>query len=155
MLVLKIIVGLIVLAGIIWSFFAFNNHCKNKFDYRFFTMPSFLTVGASLIATSFGNEWRMNSIQTNGDILNGIVIMGIGVIVALFLVYLNLKNTNLIYGLGGSAVQLVVFGVLAYFGLLILMLGIFISVLASMGARPVYVVNKQSKASLLLQKARK
>ena len=142
MLVLQIIIGLIVLTAIIWSFFAFNNHCENKFDYRFFTMPSFLTAGVSLISIFLGNEWRVNSIQENGDILNGIVIIGIGVIIALYLVYLNFKNTNLIYGLGGSAVQLAVFGVLAYFGFLILILGIVVSVFASMAEQRVYVVNK-------------
>ena len=60
----------------------------------------------------------------------------------LFLVFLNFKNTNLVYGLGGSAVQLAVFSVLAYFGVVYVILGLVIHLLGSRHARRVYVVNK-------------
>ena len=142
MLVLQIITGLIILAGLLGAFLAFNEHCENKFDYCFFTMTSFLVVGASLIIMWLGNEWRLMSIQENGDIFNGILVMGIGGIIALFLVYRNFKKTNLVYGLGGSTVQLAVFGALAYFGVFVLITGLVVFVLASVGVRPVYVVNK-------------
>lgn len=142
MLVLQIITGILVFAGVIWGFLAFNNHCENRFDYKFFTVVSFFTVGASLLLIHLGNEWRLTSIQENGDILNGIVLMIIGGLVALTLGFFNFKNTNIAYGLGGSAVQLTVFGALAYLGIFILIVGLMLAIIGSLGAERVYVVNK-------------
>jgi len=142
MLVLQIFFGLVVFSGIIWGLFTFDNHCENKFDYRFFTTASFLIVGASLILILLGNGWRLNSIQQNGDILNGMLVMGVGGIISLFLVYLNFKSTNIIYGFGGSAVQVLMFGALAYFGAFILIIGLALTIFGSMGGQRVFVVNK-------------
>lgn len=142
MLILQIIAGLAILAATLWVFFAFNNHCETKFNYRFFTKKSFLIVGAAAITIALGNEWRLNSIQENGDVLNGILVMGIGSTVALFLAFINFKETNLIYGLGGTTVQMIVFGGLAYVGIFVLILGVVLSVMASLGTERVYVVNK-------------
>jgi hypothetical protein len=68
--------------------------------------------------------------------------MIIGGLVALTLVIINFKNTNIVYGLGGSAVQLTVFGALAYLGIFILIIGLILAILGSLGAERVYVVNK-------------
>ncbi|RDH46358.1 hypothetical protein [Zooshikella ganghwensis] len=68
--------------------------------------------------------------------------MSIGVLIAIALIFINFKNTNLIYGVGGSLIQLSLFSVLAYFGFFVLILGTVIFILLGMGAKPVYVVNK-------------
>ncbi|MCZ4279598.1 hypothetical protein O4H49_02335 [Kiloniella laminariae] len=142
MLVLKIIIGIIILAGAFFSFLTFNNHCNRKFGYRFFTMTSFVIVGASLILISIGHEWRLDALKENGDILNGIILMIIGVLISMYLVFKNFKETNFVYGLGGSIVQLSIFGVLTYLGIVVLIITIAIFIVGNMGAQRVYVVNR-------------
>lgn len=125
MLVLQIIAGLAILAATVWAFFAFNKHCEEKFNYRFFTKQSFLIVGAAIITIALGNEWRLNLIKEHGDVLNGILVMGVGGVIALYLTFVNFKKTNLIYGLAGSTVQIVLFGTLAYIGIAVLIVWLF------------------------------
>ncbi|WP_299379146.1 hypothetical protein [uncultured Kiloniella sp.] len=142
MLVLQILGGLAVFIGVLWAFLTFNNHCAEKFGYQFFTKLSFIIVGIAVGLLLIGNEWRLNSIAENGDILNGIILMIIGICIGLFLIIQNFRATNFLYGFGGSIVQISVFSVLAYFGVIILILGVFLSIIASIGAKRVYVVNQ-------------
>ncbi|WP_120497474.1 hypothetical protein [Kiloniella sp. EL199] len=142
MLVLQILGGLIIFVGILWAFWAFNKHCAEKFEYQFFTKLSFVIVGIAVVLVFIGNEWRLNSIAENGDVLNGIVLMIVGACIGFFLIIKNFRATNFLYGFGGSIMQLSAFSVLAYFGVIVLVLGIALSIIANMGAQRIYVINQ-------------
>ena len=142
MLVLKIIGAIVAILAIGCSLMAFNNHCNRKFSYSFFTKISFFVTAASLVLVLAGNSWRESATHSNGDILNGIIIMAIGVLMTLGLIFFNFKKTNLLYGTGGTLLQLSLFGVLSIFGMALLIPAAVLAIFFSPTAKPVYIVNK-------------
>ena len=85
MLVAQLIIGAFFACLVIWGFIAFNAHTKNKFGYSFFTKFSFLVIGASLLLIGIGNKWQISSLEENGDVLNGTLIMAISIAIFVFL----------------------------------------------------------------------
>lgn len=141
MLVLKILGIIILLASILAALHFFNEHCDKKFSYRFFTSTSFWATAGTLGLLVLGNWWRTSALQSGGDVLNGIVIMCIGVLVAFGLIYFNFKHTNFVYGFGGSVLQLSAFGILAYIGFFVLIIGLFLWFLSNLDTQNVRVIN--------------
>lgn len=120
----------------------FNAHCEKKFGFKFLTKPLFVLTVAGVLLLIFGNEWRLDSIKTGGDMLNGIVLMILGGGLLAFLFYLNITKTNVLYGVSGSALQILVFGVLGYMGLFLLIIVAFLYFLLLSYAKPVWVINR-------------
>ena len=142
MLVLKIMGIVALIVGVIAALHFFNEHCNKKFSHRFFTTKSFWTTTSALALLIMGNWWRTNALQSGGDVLNGIVVMGIGVLIALGLIYFNYKRTNFVYGVGGTVLQLLAFSVMAYIGIVVFAIGLFLSFISGMATQNVRVINR-------------
>jgi hypothetical protein len=140
MTVLTIIAALLVAAGGFFGLTYFNNHCEKKFGFKFLTKPTFFLVVAGVLLVMFGNELRIDATKTGGDVLNGIVLIVIGTGVLSYMIYKNITETNIYYGVGGSAIQLVLFGVLGYVGLFVLILVAFGYFLLLMNSRTAWVI---------------
>jgi hypothetical protein len=142
MLVLKILGIVALIASVLAALYFFNEHCDKKFSYRFFTTPSFVASAVALVLLIAGNSWRVDALQSGGDVLNGVVVMGLGVLVALGLIYFNFRRTNFLYGTGGTVLQLLVFSVLAYIGIFVFIIAFVLGVIANIGVQRVHVVKK-------------
>lgn len=142
MLVIKLIIAIAAIAAIVFGVSKFNQHCLDKFGHAFFTKPAFYTTTAALVLLIAGNYWRHSAATSHGDTLNGIALMGFGVAVACWLVYVNIRRTDAIYGIGGSVVQLDLFSALAWVSLPLMALVLIGQFLLIMSAKPVYVVNR-------------
>jgi len=139
MLVLKILGIAILLASVVTVLHLFNEHCDEKFSYRFLTIESFFATATALALWFAGDWWRDSALQSGGDTLNGVLIMSFGVIVILGLVYFNFKHTNFVYGVGGTVLQISLFSALAFVGFFILILGLVLSFLAGLGTQRVRI----------------
>ncbi|MFV1874050.1 MAG: hypothetical protein ACMZ64_12080 [Oleiphilus sp.] len=142
MLVLKIIGVLIILGGAYRAIVAINDFSHDKYGYCFFTPIAFYTLAASWALFLVGYLWFDSSAGI--DKLNGAIIIVIGLSVALYQIYYNFKRSSLLFGLGGTVLQLSVFGILAYIGTIFLVIGV-VCVVALAFLSPtqsVYVVNK-------------
>jgi len=137
MLVLKIIAGITLLWLIYWSITTLNNKVWKKFKYNFFDSSNFVLAFISNLFIYFGREWYLEVLEKGGDLLNGMVLMGIGGIGLLLLIFLNIKGTNFIVGVVGSMIQLALFGIASFFAVFIVMLAIAFFA----NARPVYNIN--------------
>jgi len=79
----------------------------------------------------------MKALERGGDILNGQLLMGIGVIVILIVVYSNIKNTSLVFG-----VLITIFQQLLYIPLSVFaFLGVLLALAMASGTKPVYKIN--------------
>lgn len=142
MLMIKLISVAAVIVIFVIGIQRFNQHCEAKFGHAFFTKTAFFITGVVLCLLYAGYLWRQWAMQSHGDGLNGLILMGIGVLLACWMIYINIQRTDAIYGIGGSVAQLGLFSILAVvclplvFGLLILQF------FFSAGATPVYVVNR-------------
>ena len=142
MLVIKLLVVAAVIAALVLGITMFNQHCTAKFGHAFFTKKAFYITAAALALLIVGNMWRHSATQSHGDALNGIVVMVVGVLVACWLVYVNIRRTDAVYGIGGSVVQLGLFSVSAWVWLPLMVLALIGQFLLLMTAKPVYVVNR-------------
>lgn len=136
------ILGVIALVAIVlWGCLAFNAHCDRKFSFRFFTRASFALTAAAMLLYG-GHAWYASAAAAQGDILNGIILMALGGIAALGLVRYNVRRTSLLYGLGGSALQIGLYAPLLYVGIFFLIPALAASFILLLGVRPVYIINR-------------
>lgn len=142
MLVLKIIGGLLILALVLFSLLIFDEHCDEKFEHRFFKFSSFVILAVSVGVIQIGKMWYESSLESGSDTLNGLVLMIVGGLILLGVVLYNLKETNFVYGLFGSTIQISIFGTLALISLPIFAVFAVLSIIGSFAAKPVYIVNK-------------
>lgn len=122
MLVLKIIVSLVFWLAVIFLLtysctilpVKLNAYFQKKYNYKPFTT---FTITLSLLAAPLlvlGWKWYGYSLGSGGDTGNGIVLMAFGVLSAVFLLYKNIKNSNLLFGAGITTLLLLIFGILAF-----------------------------------------
>jgi len=137
MVVLSII-GIII-ALILVSLFiqASNEHSVKTYEYEIFNAGNFIVSVAGYLAIYFGNEWYSDALKEHGDLLNGELLMGIGVLFLLGVVYLNIKNTSLLYGLIMSFVMEILYAAATPVVLLVLLM----AVAFFAETKPVYNIN--------------
>ena len=114
-----------------------NKYSESKYQYEIFNWGNFTLSVVGYIMIFFGNEWYIKALARGGDILNGQLLMGIGVIVILIVVYSNIKNTSLVFG-----VLITIFQQLLYIPLSVFaFLGVLLALAMASGTKPVYKIN--------------
>jgi len=114
-----------------------NSLSYKKYGYEFFSRVSMIIVTIGYYFCYFGYQVFLDATKSDGDILNGILLMGIGFIFLLFMLIANIKNTNFIMGISFSVVQFLVYIPIAY----IAFFAIVITIIALMNTKPVWVLN--------------
>lgn len=133
LIILGVVLGLLLFMGAIYLF---NQHCEDKFGYQFLTMGAtgFLGIGAAIFYG--GLKWYQSSLtgtgseflglEVNRETLNGLVVMGIAIILYLFVAIVNYKETDWLYGTIGTTLQFLLLPLFAYVGLYLMILYFFI-----------------------------
>jgi hypothetical protein len=119
---LKILGVLVLLFGIGVVLMMFDAHIEKKFGHRFFTKPSLIASGVAVVLFVVGASWYDSALKSQGDILNGLVTAGVGVLILVGVGIHNVIKTNLLYGIGGSLIQLPILAIVAYFGIAVFLL---------------------------------
>jgi len=120
MIVLKIIGILIAVFLVYLLIVKVNEYTIQKYRYEFFNMGNFLISAVGYGLLYFGYKWYMSALEKNQDILNGQILIGMGLILIFAVVYYNIKNTSRPTGLVLSLVQAPIYSVLAVFSLVML-----------------------------------
>lgn len=97
-----------------------------------------IAVGLALA----GQHWYDAALSSNGDSLNGIVLMVLSALICISFIIYNVVKTNITYGVLGSVTQIAIFGTIGFFSLFILVIYCAICIIPHFYAKPVYVVNK-------------
>lgn len=147
MFVLKIIFFLMQLAiciaifGIIFFVLPekFNAVCEDKFGHKIATKRNYLL---SIVATLFfigGYYWLTYSYHHNGDVSNGIILILFGTILAGYMLYDNIRKTNILYGATGTAAILSAFGIVGLLAGALIILFIIASIFSIFSGRSVII----------------
>ncbi|OYQ77960.1 hypothetical protein B9T19_09295 [Ignatzschineria sp. F8392] len=135
LIVLGVISGILLFMGAIYLF---NQHCEDKFGYQFLTVGAtgFLGIGAAIFYG--GLKWYQSSLtgtgseflglEVNRETLNGLVVMGLAIILYLFAAIVNYKETDWLYGTIGTALQFTLLPIFAYLGIYLMILYFFIMI---------------------------
>jgi len=137
MLVLKIIAGVALLWALYRVIRSLNNKVIKKFNYEFLDKAVFSIAFISNLLIYFGQMWYFEAVERSGDVFNGILLIGFGIVGLLFIVFINIKRTNFLVGISGSVIQLSLFGVASFFAVFV----IWFVVASIANARPVYNIN--------------
>jgi len=137
MLILKILAALVALYVIYLIAVAINQFTQKRYKYLFLNKTTLTTSLSGYGALFFGYSWYMNALDKHGDILNGQILIGIGVLLLLWTLDSNIKNTGLFIGIVFTAIQQVIYLIVGAAGLFILLL----LFAAYAQAKPVYRID--------------
>ena len=132
--IIGIIIGLILIALFIQIS---NEHSVKVYGYEIFNIGNFVVSMLGYLGIYFGNGWYTDALKVQGDILNGVLLIVIGVLFLLSVIYLNIKNTSLIYGLVMSIVTEIFYVTATP----IVLFGLLIAAAFFAETKPVYVIN--------------
>lgn len=127
MLTLKIITGVVVAVLLLGALYNFNQFTTRQFGHRFFGWPPLL-AGAAAGWMIFGGIALARDATANG-----LVLAAAGVAIALALIAFNVRRTNLVVGVGGSAVQMAVYAAVGLLGAALAVPALFLAVAAACG----------------------
>ena len=114
-----------------------NKYTWKKYSFKIFHKSSFGVSIVGYIFVYLGYISYENALKTSGDLLNGMVIIFIGIGLILYVVNQNIQRSSLFIGLVLSLLQGAVYIFVGYIGIYYLIMMI---IIASQ-IRPVYVVN--------------
>ena len=114
LLKLVIIPGAVV--GIAKGIQLFSRHCQRQFGYSSFTARGFwlAAIGINLLwwgYVAWGTTFLHHELTAGG-----LILMAMGLAAVGWLIYENFRDTDLSYSAGGSALQLVLFFLVALYG---------------------------------------
>ena len=137
MVVLSII-GIIIALALVALFIEMSNKYSVKvYKYEIFSTGNFIVSVLGYFALYFGNSWYMDALKEHTDILNGEILMGLGGVLVLGVVYVNIKSTSLFYGLVMSIISEILYATAApiLFFVLLMAMAFFAE------TKPVYNIN--------------
>ncbi|QNB16163.1 hypothetical protein G5S35_31420 [Paraburkholderia tropica] len=134
LLKLAMIIGAVV--GIAKGIQMFKRHCRQRFGYRLFAARGFwlAAIGINFLWWGFyvwGTAYLHHTPQSDG-----IVLIGMGLLAVAWLIFENIRDTDLTHGLAGSALQLVLFFPLAIYGVPMLLITVIFLLFATFKAGP-------------------
>lgn len=146
MLVLNILVAIgvviIVLVAILIIYaliMRIDDYFQSKFSYNFIRTSFIMLIAAVL--TIIGSYWCYRAMRSGDDVLNGLILMMIGGLIAFGLISYTIWKTNLIYTILITSLQIGIFPLLIVFCVVMAGLKI-LSFWFSPIAQPVYIVDK-------------
>jgi magnesium-transporting ATPase (P-type) len=137
-IVLTILVGLALIFAALVAGAKFNAHCEARFGHKFFTRNAFFCLLITFAFVMIGGSIYHEAAISGGDKLNGVLLIAVGVVIAVVLAFINFRRTDAVYGIGGTVIQFVVLGALAYIAVPLLIMFFVLSILFA--AAPRYVV---------------
>ena len=137
MIVLTIILSILGLYIIYEIVKRFDSSMNQRFGYKFFNKISYIIISASYALIYFGYKLYQSSLLSSGDTLNGTLLIIFGIIGLCVMIYVNILNTDISFGLMGSLFQFTIFSVLAVIGFIALVMVI----MSFLSAEPVYNIN--------------
>jgi len=114
-----------------------NGFTLRGYGYEFFSIAHMIQLIIGYWIIYFGNSMYEDAMKNHGDILNGQVLMVIGVIVVLVVIYKNLMKVPLLFSVPLTALQLLITAPLA----LGAFLGAILLFAIAAQTKPVYVIN--------------
>lgn len=86
--------------------------------------------------------WYQEAAKTNGDTLNGIVLLVLGGIITLGILISSYRKTDVIFGTLAAVIHIFLLILMTYLGVPLFIFYIIGSLILIFSSKPVYVVNK-------------
>ncbi|HDR9172993.1 TPA: hypothetical protein QDB23_000171 [Burkholderia vietnamiensis] len=138
---LKFATIVFAVTGIAKGIQLFRRYCQRRFGYNFFAPRRcwLAAIGISFLwwgYIAWGAEFLHHE-STSG----GLGLLAMGLTAGVCLIYENIRNTDLAYGVAGSALQLTLFFPVALYGAPLLAFGLLFLLFAAFKAGPTWFID--------------
>jgi len=110
---------------------------ERRYGYKFFTWGNLALTSIGYFIILYGGKWFLEASTKGGDILNGQILVGIGVMLVSGIFLNHIRNTGLVFGVIVGVYQLLLYiplSVMSAFAL-------FVGVAWALETKPVYNIN--------------
>jgi hypothetical protein len=140
--ILKCAVTVGALFGLVKCIHLFSRHCRRRFGHRFFTLRAFWLAALAINIMWLGFYCYASGVRDHASINDGLVLIVLSFVPIVWMVYENILETDLVHGLGGSALQLALFFPVALYSFPLLLIAMAIVLFASFKAGPAWLVDR-------------
>ena len=139
LLKLAIVVGilLVVAKGIQ----QLSRHCRRRFGYSIFSMRGFWLAAIAINLVWWGYYAWATAPLHHAPAYGGIILVALGIAAVIKLIHENVRETNVMYGIGGSLLQLVLFFPVALYGLPLLVIALLFLLFATYKGAPAWLID--------------
>jgi len=117
----------------------FNTLTRTRFGWEFFTLGQAAHVGLFTLALYGGYHLYLRALEKAGDPLNGILIIVLAGLWAIWWVYRNVRQTNWLWGIASSALSYVLMAPVA---VAVILVGFFAAGMIAERTTPTWQLNK-------------
>ncbi|AJW97715.1 hypothetical protein QHI69_00070 [Burkholderia gladioli pv. gladioli] len=139
---LKLALIINIVIGVAKGIQLFNQHCRHRFGHTFFTMRGFWLTAIAVNLIWWGMYFWARAIQQHTPTSDGIILMAFGLAATGWLLYENIRDTDLLHGVSGSSLQVALFFPLAICSFPLLIVAMVIMVVASYKAGPALFIDR-------------
>lgn len=138
---LKLALIAAIVVGVAKVIQLFNRHCRRRFGHTFFTMRGFWLTAIAINLIWWGLYFWAKATLQHTPLSDGLVLIALGSAATAWLLYENIRDTDLLHGVGGSTLQFALFFPLAICSLPLLAVAMVVMVVASFKAGPVWFID--------------
>jgi len=139
---LKLALTLGAVVGLAKGIQLFSRHCRRRFGRSFFSVRGFWIAAIGINLLWWGYVAWGTALLRHEPISGSLILMATGLAAVLWLVRANVRDTDLLYGTSGSALQLVVFFPVALYGVPLLAFTLLFLLFASFKAGPAWFIGR-------------
>jgi len=104
------IIGILAVLALIFVIIEYvNKYSMKHYRYEFFTWANLAVTAVGYVFIFFGHNWYVEALSKSGDILNGQILMGIGVVVVLSMLVNHIRRTSILFGTFFGVFQLILY----------------------------------------------
>lgn len=139
--ILKLAIIVCILFGVTKGIQLFSRHSRRRFGYSFFTSRGFWLAAIGINFLWWGYYFWETAPLRHISPSGGLILMAMGIAAATWLLYENVRETDLMHGIGGSSLQLVLFFPVALYGIPLLVIAMLFLLFATYKGGPAWFVD--------------
>jgi hypothetical protein len=141
MSILDLSISLGILFGVGKAIQLFIRHCRRRFGYSFFTARGFWLAAVAINFLWWGYYFWAAAPLRHTPPSGGLILIAMGIAATAWLIYENVRDTDLLHGVGGSSLQLVLFFPVAVYGIPLLVIAMLFLLFATYKGAPAWFVD--------------
>lgn len=137
---LALVVGILAVAA--KGIHLFSRRCQRRFGCSFFTMRGFWLAAIGINFVWWGIFFETTAPSRHIPLTGGLILLAMGLASTAWLIFENVRDTDLLHGAGGSVLQLTLFFPVALYGIPLLVIALFFLLFATYKGVPAWLINR-------------
>jgi hypothetical protein len=141
--ILNLCIIVCILLGAAKGIRLFSRHCRRRFGRSFFAVRTFWLATIGINFLWWGYYFSITAPLRQTSLSGGLFLIAAGIAATAWLVYENVRETDLLYGIAGSSLQLLLFFPVALYGVPLLVIFMLVLLFASYKGGPAWFFDPQ------------